>query len=214
MVTGESICSGRSTLSFEGMAKEVRDFLLASVEEPMLLRYGVGVVGVMRGPLERWKCPPLGWVKINVDVSVNIRDRRAVIGGVIQDGSGSWVFGYFWVIGRCSALVVELWAIYDAFRRAWEKSFRFLEIEFDCLEVVRMILGKLEICMRHALVAEIKTLMSRDWHLSIIHIHRECNGCADRMVALGRGQDLVLMEFEDPLVELLDMLEEEAPSLF
>ncbi|KAK8713668.1 hypothetical protein V6N13_148879 [Hibiscus sabdariffa] len=121
MVTGESICSGRSTLSFEGMAKEVRDFLLASVEEPMLLRYGVGVVGVMRGPLERWKCPPLGWVKINVDVSVNIRDRRAVIGGVIQD---------------------------------------------------------------------------------------------DRMVALGRGQDLVLMEFEDPLVELLDMLEEEAPSLF
>ncbi|KAL4351441.1 hypothetical protein GQ457_06G009310 [Hibiscus cannabinus] len=162
-------------------------------EELLVRRFGV-----MRGSLERWKCPPLG----------------AVIGGVIRDGSGSWVFGYFRVIGRCSALVAELWAIYDAFRRDWEFFFHFVEIEFDCLEAVQMILGKSEICIGHALVAEIKTLMSRDWHLSIIHIHRECNGCADRMLALGRGQDLMLMDFEDPLVELLDLIEEEASSSF
>ncbi|KAK8596020.1 hypothetical protein V6N12_064521 [Hibiscus sabdariffa] len=76
-----------------------------------------------------------------------------------------------------------------------------------------MILGKLKIYMGHALVTEIKGLMSRDWHLSINHIRRESNRCADRLAALGRIQDLALAEYEEPPVELLDLIREEASSL-
>ncbi|KAL4367400.1 hypothetical protein GQ457_05G030190 [Hibiscus cannabinus] len=118
--------------------------------------------GVMRGPLEHWKCPPLGWIKVNVDAAVNVSDRKAVVGGFIRDSNGSWVFGHFRVIGRCSALMAELWAIYDALRRAWDKGFGFVEIESDCVDAVRMILGKSEVWMGHALVEEIKSLMRRD----------------------------------------------------
>ncbi|KAK8627655.1 hypothetical protein V6N13_135260 [Hibiscus sabdariffa] len=79
--------------------------------------------GVARDLLERWKCPALGRVKFNVDTAVNTSDRRAVIGGVLRDCVGRWLFGYFRVIGCNSALVAELWAIYDALHRAWEKGF-------------------------------------------------------------------------------------------
>ncbi|KAK9028278.1 hypothetical protein V6N11_068085 [Hibiscus sabdariffa] len=83
---------------------------------------------VTRGLLERWKCPALGWVKVNVDAAVNISDRLAVIGGVIRDGSGGSLFGYFRVIGRSSALVAELWAIHDALAELGRRVFATLKL--------------------------------------------------------------------------------------
>ncbi|KAK8598849.1 hypothetical protein V6N13_076795 [Hibiscus sabdariffa] len=71
-----------------------------------------------------------------------------------------------------------------------------------------------EIFMGHALVIEIKGLMRRGCDLSVKHILRECNACADRMAALGRGREATSMEYEDPPVELLDLIREEASSFF
>ncbi|KAL4312391.1 hypothetical protein GQ457_01G029620 [Hibiscus cannabinus] len=152
---------------------------------------------VIQRLFERWKCLPLGWVKINVDVAANTIDQWSTIEGIIQDDSGSWLFGFYMLIGRSSALLAEHWAIYDALHRAWEKGFRSIEIKSGCLEAIQMVMGKSEICMGHALVAEIQ----------------ECNGCADRLDALGRVQAIESMDFDDLPAELLVLLQEEAPSL-
>ncbi|KAL4388177.1 hypothetical protein GQ457_09G011880 [Hibiscus cannabinus] len=60
-----------------------------------------------------WCLPILGWVKGNMDASVNTTTRQAAIGGLIRDVCGDWVVGFTRPIGRCSALVAELWALHD-----------------------------------------------------------------------------------------------------
>ncbi|KAK9030294.1 hypothetical protein V6N11_031722 [Hibiscus sabdariffa] len=47
MATGESVRTGRFILGFEGVVKEVRNSLLASMEESMLSCYRVGVIAAV-----------------------------------------------------------------------------------------------------------------------------------------------------------------------
>ncbi|KAL4273453.1 hypothetical protein GQ457_13G011460 [Hibiscus cannabinus] len=108
--------------------------------------------------------------------------------------------------------MAELWAIYEALRRAWEKGFRSVELESDCVDAIQMILGHSDVCMGHVLVDAIRSLLCRDWQLSIFHVPRGCNACADRLAALGRGQVVEVLEFEAQPAELLDLVEEEAAS--
>ncbi|KAL4279937.1 hypothetical protein GQ457_03G021630 [Hibiscus cannabinus] len=135
-----------------------------------------------RGPLLAWKRPASGWIKVNVDAAVNALDQRAFIGG----------------------------AILETLRRAWEKGYRFVVLESDCADAVRMILGSSEVFVGHALVAAIQSFIRRDWQLSISRIPRDCNVCADRLAALGRGQTEAVVDYAVPPTELLDLVMEEA----
>ncbi|KAK8679084.1 hypothetical protein V6N13_144553 [Hibiscus sabdariffa] len=107
---------------------------------------------------------------------------------------------------RGNQLLEECLRSFHVRRGAMAQGVRYVEVESDYLEAVRMVLGMSEIFMGHALVAEIKGLMMREWHLSVKHILRGCNACVDRMVALDRGRDATSMEYEDPPVELLDLI--------
>lgn len=49
---------------------------------------------VMGSILDRWTCPPKGWVKLNSDGSVDPVNQVADIGGVAQNDDGSIIFGY------------------------------------------------------------------------------------------------------------------------
>ncbi|KAK8551640.1 hypothetical protein V6N12_040271 [Hibiscus sabdariffa] len=77
---------------------------------------------------------------------------------------------------------------------------------------LRMILGQSDVCMGHALVVAIRSLLCRDWQLSISHVPHGCNACVDRLTALGRGQVVEVLEFEASPAELLDLVDEEAAS--
>ncbi|KAL4368559.1 hypothetical protein GQ457_05G007400 [Hibiscus cannabinus] len=163
-----------------------------------------------RGPLLIWKRPASGWIKVNVDAAVNVLDQRAVVGGVYRDSDGEWRYGFSRNIGRCSVVLAELWAILEAIRRAWEKGYRFVVLESDCADAVRMILGNSEVFVGHSLVAAIQSFIRRDWQLSISWISRDCNVCADRLVALGRGQTATVMDYAIPPIELFELVMEEA----
>ncbi|KAK8575719.1 hypothetical protein V6N12_063385 [Hibiscus sabdariffa] len=163
-----------------------------------------------RGPLLAWKRPASGWIKVNVDAAVNALDQRAFVGGVYRDSDGAWLHGFSRNIGRCSVVLAELWAILEALRRAWEKGYRFVVLESDCADAVRMILGSSEVFVGHALVAAIQSYIRRDWQLSISWIPRACNVCADRLVAFGRGQIEAVVDYTVPPTELLDLVMEEA----
>ncbi|KAL4335710.1 hypothetical protein GQ457_07G012060 [Hibiscus cannabinus] len=163
-----------------------------------------------RGPLLIWKRPAPGWIKVNVDAAVNVLDQRAVVGGVYRDSDGEWIYGFSRNIGRCSVVLAELWAILEALRRAWEKGYRFVVLESDCADAVQMILGNSEVFVGHSLVAVIQSFIRRDWQLSISWIPRDCNKCADRLVALGRGQTAAVVDYATPPIELFELVMEDA----
>ncbi|KAK8479689.1 hypothetical protein V6N11_009833 [Hibiscus sabdariffa] len=163
-----------------------------------------------RGQLMAWQRPASGWIKVNVDAAVNAVDQRAFVGGVFRDNDGAWLFGFSRSIGRCSVVLAELWAILEALRRAWAKGYRYVVLESDCADAVRMILGVSEVFMGHALVAAIQSFLCKDWQLSISQIPRACNVCADRVAALGRGQVEEVVDYDVPPAALLDLVMEEA----
>ncbi|KAL4325431.1 hypothetical protein GQ457_11G002310 [Hibiscus cannabinus] len=92
-----------------------------------------------QGRRSSWTRPRTGWIKVNVDASVSMVDRFVGAGGALRDDSGAWLSGYARYVGRCDALLAELWAIHDGLLLAWDLGFRFVELESDCLGAVRHI---------------------------------------------------------------------------
>ncbi|KAL4318363.1 hypothetical protein GQ457_18G022390 [Hibiscus cannabinus] len=133
-----------------------------------------------------WTRPRTGWIKANVDASVSMVDRSAGAGGVLRDDSGAWISGYARYVGRCDALLAELWAIHDGLLLAWDLGFRFVELESDCLEAVRIICSRSNVLSTSALVGAIASLLSREWTVEGCHITRDSNGVADKLAKRGR----------------------------
>ncbi|KAL4386567.1 hypothetical protein GQ457_09G022170 [Hibiscus cannabinus] len=127
------------------LASEVRrmeDILTSGdmlVEECRRAFYGQAAPSVTPTSANSWSCPPVDWVKINVDATVSTLDCTATIGAVFRDCEGNWLCGIARSIGRCNVLLAELWAIHDGLLHAWSRGFRRIEIESDNLEVVRIV---------------------------------------------------------------------------
>ncbi|KAL4310298.1 hypothetical protein GQ457_01G018690 [Hibiscus cannabinus] len=140
--------------------------------------------GRARGP--SWIKPRMGWIKANVDASVSMVDRSAGAGGVLRDDSGAWISGYARYVGRCDALLAELWAIHDGLLLAWDLGFRMVELESDSLEAVRIVCVQSNALCTSALVGAIASLIGREWMVEVRHITRDSNGVADKLAKQGR----------------------------
>ncbi|KAK9024345.1 hypothetical protein V6N11_004512 [Hibiscus sabdariffa] len=86
-----------------------------------------------------WSKPPPGWIKGNVDALVSLVDGNAAIGCVLRDENGSWINGFVRDVGRCSILLVKLWAVHDSFAQVWSLDFCHVVIETECLEVIKIL---------------------------------------------------------------------------
>ncbi|KAL4378618.1 hypothetical protein GQ457_02G035470 [Hibiscus cannabinus] len=128
-----------------------------------------------------WCLPIPGWVKGNVDAFVNTNTGQAAIGGLIRDACGDSVVGFTRPIGRCSALVAELWALHDMLHYAWNRGFRKVLIETDCLEVIRILQRSSPSLSSTGLVASIMYLTALTWELVIRHVPRSGNTLADKL---------------------------------
>ncbi|KAK8486727.1 hypothetical protein V6N12_041723 [Hibiscus sabdariffa] len=113
-------------------------------------------------------------------------DRFAGTGGVLRDDSGAWISGYARSVGRCDALLAELWAIHDGLLLAWDLGFRLVELESDNLEAVRIACAQSNVLSTSALVGAIASLIGREWKVEVRHITRDSNGVADKLAKQGR----------------------------
>ncbi|KAK9046564.1 hypothetical protein V6N11_052450 [Hibiscus sabdariffa] len=133
-----------------------------------------------------WTRPRTGWIKVNVDASVSTIDRSAGAGGALRDDHGVWLSGYTRFVGRCDALLAELWAMHDGLLLAWDLGFRFVELESDCLKAVRIISSRSDVLGKSALVGAIARLLHRDWNVEVRHIARVSNGVTNKLAKQGR----------------------------
>ena len=112
---------------------------------------------------------------------------RAGFGGLLRDHVGNWVQGYCGYAGSVYILFAELLAINCVLLRAWELHVRTLLCESDSLEAVRFVTSS-EMDVYHlywTIIADIKLLMARNWKVTVNHVFREANSCADMLAHMG-----------------------------
>ncbi|GMI73003.1 hypothetical protein like AT5G42905 [Hibiscus trionum] len=155
---------------------------------------------------ERWKLPMHGRVKVNVDGAVRGPSKVASIGGVFRDSNGSWILGFARNIGSCTALMAELWAAHDALVLAWERGFRYVDVETDNKTSAAILNIEIVILLENDLVQRLRKLVLQDWSLSVKFIHREANMVADKLASLAQSRHLCEMVFGSPPSEVVSLL--------
>ncbi|KAG7593942.1 Ribonuclease H domain [Arabidopsis thaliana x Arabidopsis arenosa] len=67
-----------------------------------------------------WVALEDGWSKMNTDGASQENPGLATAGGVLRNSAREWCGGFTLNIGRCSALLAELWGVYYGLYTAWE----------------------------------------------------------------------------------------------
>ena len=57
----------------------------------------------------------------------------------LMDPGGNWLGGFSIKLGSCSEHEAKLWEVIHGLILAWEKGFRYLEVEVDSLSVNRLL---------------------------------------------------------------------------
>ncbi|KAK8625545.1 hypothetical protein V6N13_090413 [Hibiscus sabdariffa] len=88
-------------------------------------------------PAPCWATPPSQWVKLNCNGAHGVGDSSTSWG--VRDFAGEWLYGFFKFIGCCSIVEAELWGIWVGLDLAWNKGFRSIMAETDCVDAIRLL---------------------------------------------------------------------------
>ncbi|CAN1134643.1 Putative ribonuclease H protein At1g65750 [Linum perenne] len=154
-----------------------------------------------------WQPGDEGWFTLNTDGSRITQSGATAIGGIIRDSGGTLVRAFSANVGNCSITRAELRAVVEGLKIAWSLGIRKVTIQSDSAAAVAMLQAGGNPTHRHAaLVAEFQALRARQWEVSIAHIFREANCCADYLANLGHSLWFGLHVFDYPVSLLADWL--------
>ncbi|KAK2425361.1 hypothetical protein QL285_035613 [Trifolium repens] len=117
---------------------------------------------------------------LNVDGSSIGNPGISGFGGLIRNADGAWVHGFYGNLGVTNILHAELMAIYKGLLLAWERNIKDLWCYSDSRTVIKLITEPVDEWHHYAAILNnIKDILNRGWHVSILHTLREGNACAD-----------------------------------
>ncbi|XP_057449021.1 uncharacterized protein LOC130740433 [Lotus japonicus] len=102
---------------------------------------------------------------------------------------------------------MELLAMWHGLNLVWDRGFRQVICQSDSTEALALVLGVPPPRHRYAaLIWSIKDLLSREWEVSMTHMLREGNSCADFLAKYGAMQDEPLVLPQEPLPGMTQLL--------
>jgi len=146
------------------------------------------------------------FIKLSVDGCCNGNPGNAGYGGLFRDVEGKWLGGFFGSLGLATNVKAELFAICQGLITAWDLGYRTVLVESDSLEAINLIEANIEDCAYGGLLADIRSLMQRNWSLDLIHSLRQDNACADILSKLGAEQHEVYCFLAHPPQQLQQAL--------
>ncbi|CAN1141722.1 hypothetical protein LINPERHAP2_LOCUS12661 [Linum perenne] len=72
----------------------------------------------------KWALGPTNWLTLNVDGSVDRRNRKATAGGLIRDHEGRCLLAFTMNLGGCSITRAEMRGAIEGLTRAWNIGVR------------------------------------------------------------------------------------------
>ncbi|KAJ1428154.1 Ribonuclease H domain [Sesbania bispinosa] len=103
------------------------------------------------------------------------------VGGLVRGRDKKWLGGFMGFVGLGSPLEAELMVVLVALEFTWDKGWRYLILESDCMDVVNIFTTGLGTSFHKfsGLVKTIQDLLARDWMVNFLHVYREANEPAD-----------------------------------
>ncbi|RZB56873.1 hypothetical protein D0Y65_045822 [Glycine soja] len=86
-----------------------------------------------------WSAPISPFVKLNIDGSSLGNPGSLGFGGIVRDSRGFWFSGFYGHFDHTTNIHVELLAILNGMRHAWNNGFRHIIIETDSLVAIHLI---------------------------------------------------------------------------
>lgn len=132
-----------------------------------------------------WHPPPCGWIKVNTEGTAKGSPGHTGGEGIFRDHSGAVLGCFAKYYGITDSFHAKLLAAMHAITVAKEKGWHCLWLECDSTLVIQSIASpdlvpwRLRTTWRNCLQAHPQTL------LTVSHIYREGNNCADRLAAFG-----------------------------
>lgn len=159
-------------------------------------------------PLYRWKRPPTGVLKLNVDGSCNLTFKSMATGGLIRNDQGEWHSGFTTNEDAGDSLLAELLAIKNGLLHAWDKGARDIICESNSADVISLLnLGvDRSFHVYRTLLQEISTIAARPWHLKFVHVMHETNTCADFLAKIAVQVQRRWMDWLEAPVQLETLL--------
>ena len=126
---------------------------------------------------------------------------------MLRDCRGAWVMGFSRSIGLAFSVQAELRALLDGLLMIVELNIPFLEIEMDSLVAIDLILAihPTNVFLR-PIVSDCRYLLEKFEGVSIKHIYREANMCADLLAKAGCDQLVDFVLFCKPPAHVLEVL--------
>ncbi|KAH1072323.1 hypothetical protein J1N35_024651 [Gossypium stocksii] len=146
---------------------------------------------------------------IALDCRPNQSSTHQNSGGVIRDGRGQWILGYNRPLGKCTAVIAELWVILDGLLLVQKQGYAEVIIQSDNLENVIFICESKLDSPKSSLVRRIQQILSFEEKWSLNYVPRESNQVADTLVKMALTRSETLHMFEEPLLEIKGIMKED-----
>lgn len=121
-------------------------------------------------------------VVLNVDGSADGSLGRAGFGGLLRQGDGAWMLGFYGSLGATSSLLAVL---FFGLQTAWDYGVRRLVCYSDSSMALKLVRSSVN--FRHcyaAWIGGVTELLRRDWVVDLVHTLREGNRSADVLAKL------------------------------
>ncbi|KAL0012520.1 hypothetical protein SO802_007628 [Lithocarpus litseifolius] len=152
---------------------------------------------------------------VNPKISALGNPGRAGCGGIIRNDLGDWLGGFSRCIGITTSFISELWALRDGLNLCHNMHFQVVDIQINAKAIVDVISNPSysnRVVM--PIVEDCRQLISQLGQVRIGHCYREANYCADFLARKGAFQDCCFCVYQDPHVDLLDLISADKEGVF
>ncbi|XP_024630775.1 uncharacterized protein [Medicago truncatula] len=123
---------------------------------------------------------------LNVDGSALANLGKVGYGGLISKHDGNFQLGFFESVGIFNILHAEIQALWIGIKLCWEAGYKKLMCYSDSLHVVQLVSTDTPRFHHYANILKlIGNYLAKDLTVTIYHILREGNSCADVLAKLG-----------------------------
>ncbi|XP_028758316.1 uncharacterized protein LOC114717361 [Neltuma alba] len=176
------------------------------MEETSNNRYKHKIYQVLEREECKWARPKEGYVRVDVDGSVDSR-RNAACDGVIRDDQGKWLCGFQQNLGFIPSTTTELQAICIGLQVAKQSGFKKVQLFTDSIQAVQLLMND------HGnfhpigdVIDRARLLIFSNWDLEISFSHREALKCADLIAEKAHQSNFSNTLLQDPPPECLELL--------
>ncbi|KAK4267482.1 hypothetical protein QN277_024257 [Acacia crassicarpa] len=102
----------------------------------------------------------------------------------------------------------------DGLQLVWNKGYRDVMVQLDCLVALKLVQTTEE--LKHAcqsLVRRIQRLLDQEWRVTVTHVYREGNRCADILATYALNFSEGIHFLDDPPEDLQTLLREDADGV-